>query len=215
MRAYVITIMNNDDSVAAAKRCIESGQKYGLDIEMFPALTPEDNPRKMMENMGMHPTAFDEKYSRPENAMAAFLSHRALWESAAASGETHIIFEHDAVLLDKFPMTPFNSVINYGAPSYGKFTQPRHFGVGPLTTKPYFPGAHAYGVRTQAAKVLLQQAMINPMPTDIFLNTKTFPWLEEYYPFVAEARDSFTTIQNVNGCIAKHNYSDKFRIIDA
>jgi hypothetical protein len=207
--------MNNDDSVASAKRCIESGQKYGLDIDMFPAFTPEDNPRKMMENKGMYPLAFDEKYSRPENAMAAFLSHHALWEAAAASGETHIIFEHDAVLLDQFPMAPFKYVINYGAPSYGKFTPPRHFGVGPLTSKPYFPGAHAYGVRPSGAELLMIQAVINPMPTDIFLNVNSFPWLEEHYPFIAEARDSFTTIQNINGCLAKHNYGKDFRIIDA
>ena len=48
-------------------------------------------------------------------------------------------------------------------------------------------------------------------PTDVFLNRNTFPFLEEYFPWPVEAKDSFTTIQSERGCTAKHN---KVEIID-
>ena len=50
---------------------------------------------------------------------------------------------------------------------------------------------------------------------NVFLHSKRFPFLEEYYPWPVEAIDSFTTIQNVAGCKAKHNYKHGYRIINA
>ena len=105
--------------------------------------------------------------------------------------------------------------MNIGEPSYGKFNIPRQLGVNPLTTKTYFPGAHAYMVKPSGANLLINEAQKFGRPTDIFLNKSTFPWLEEYYPFVAKAKDSFTTIQNETGCAAKHNYGDDYEVIDA
>ena len=42
MRAFVITIINNEKSVEAAERCISSGIKNGVNIEKFEAYTPDD-----------------------------------------------------------------------------------------------------------------------------------------------------------------------------
>ena len=56
-------------------------------------------------------------------------------------------------------------------------------------------------------------AKISPGPTDTFLNLDNFPWLQEYYPWIVEAKDNFTTIQNENGCQAKHNYNETYEII--
>ena len=60
--------------------------------------------------------------------------------------------------------------------------------------------------------MFMQQARQEAKPTDVFLNIDTFPFLEEHYPWLVEAQDSFTTIQNSNGIAAKHN---KVEIIDA
>ena len=51
------------------------------------------------------------------------------------------------------------------------------------------------------------------MPTDVYLNTQFFPWLQEYYPWIAEAKDHFTTIQKEKGCLAKHNYNENYEIL--
>ena len=44
MKSYVITIMDNPRSVKVAKRCIESGKKFGVEVEHHPGFTPKDNP---------------------------------------------------------------------------------------------------------------------------------------------------------------------------
>ena len=65
------------------------------------------------------------------------------------------------------------------------------------------------------AQILVDNAPLYARPTDIYMNLTTFPWLQEYYPYVADARDSFTTIQVERGCTAKHNFRDEYEIIDA
>ena len=68
--------------------------------------------------------------------------------------------------------------------------------------------------RPEGAKQLVYEATSSGKPTDVYLHTDTFSWLQEYYPWPAEARDNFTTIQNVNGCLAKHNYNEDYEISD-
>ena len=81
-------------------------------------------------------------------------------------------------------------------------------------SKPYFPGAHAYRVNPAGAEQLIQQAIMEARPTDVFLNKATFPFLEEIYPWPVEAKDTFTTIQASAGCQAKHNFNQRYEIID-
>lgn len=215
MKAFVITITSNDDSIEVAERCIRSGKKHGLNIQMHRAITPNDEPIELLENQGIAPNAFDERYSRNLNCISAFLSHHSLWRYCAEGNENFVIFEHDAVVTHPIPTQSFRYVMNIGAPSYGKWNTPKLLGVNPLTSKRYFPGAHAYMLTPAGARLLIENAPMYAKPTDVYLNLDTFPWLQEYYPFCAEARDSFTTIQVEEGCLAKHNWKEGYRIIDA
>ena len=216
MKNYVITIMDNPRSVNVAERCIKSGAKNGLDIEHFSAVTPHNTDiYKMLKNEGISIDGFKEQYSRLNNCIAAFLSHYSIWKLAVENGTPVTIFEHDAVVVDKIPDVAFSQCINFGKPSYGKFRIPAKLGVGPLTSKLYFPGAHAYRVNPKGAEQLIYEAKRNAKPTDVFLNIHTFPGLQEYYPWPAEARDNFTTIQNERGCLAKHNYNETYKIEEA
>ena len=212
VKAYVITIRDNKKSVESAKRCIKSGAKWGATIEMWNATTPKDNPREIAERKGFPVQGFEEIYSRFDNCLAAFCSHYSLWEQCLKLKQPITIFEHDAVVTDQIPTRPFQGVMNIGAPSYGKFNEPQHFGVGPLTTKRYFPGAHAYQVTPAGANELISRAKKQARPTDVFINLDNFPWLQEFYPFTAKADDTFTTIQRERGCIAKHNYGNDYKI---
>ena len=107
----------------------------------------------------------------------------------------------------------FDKVVNMGKPSYGNYNTPTTLGVQPLVHKPYFGGAHAYIVSPDGAKLLIEKAKTDAGPTDVFLNVHNFPWLQEYYPWPIEADDEFTTIQKVQGCIAKHNYDEDYKIL--
>lgn len=215
MKNFVITIMDTEQSVQAAKRCIRSGEKHGIEIEMFDAVTPRNtNLKEMLEKEGISQKGFEEVYSRLDNCTAAFLSHYSLWKKAIELKEEVTIFEHDAVVVNTIPeFMSYNDIINIGKPSYGKFNNPWFVGVGPLMSKPYFPGAHAYRVTPKGARALVKQAKKAARPTDVFLNLQTFPNLQEYHPWPVEARDSFTTIQRERGCLAKHSYGESYEIL--
>ena len=206
--------MENEKSVEAANRCIQSGRAHGIEIEHFPAITPENtNLTKAFVERGIPEQGFEEKYSRLENCMAAFLSHYSLWEKAVNEKIEVTIFEHDAYVVAPIPDPMFYyGVVNLGAPSYGKFLQPAYIGVGPLVSKQYFPGAHAYRVNRVGAD-LLMRGVSHAKPTDVYMNKHWFPWLEEYNPWPVMCKDSFTTIQNEAGCLAKHNWNEDYEII--
>ena len=211
---YVITIFGNEKSEAAAKRCIASGLSVGgISIEKWRATVPNAQLSEIIKKEGINTARMDEIYSRTPNCIAAFLSHYSLWKRSVEENAEVTIFEHDAVCVNNVPSEiRFKGVLSFGAPSYGKFNTPSSFGVVPLQSKKYFPGAHAYRVKPEAAQMLIDQARMEARPTDVFLNTTTFPFLEEHYPRPVEARDSFTTIQSEIGCRAKHN---KVEIIEA
>lgn len=215
MKSFVITIFDNQRSVESAKRCIDSGAKQGYDIEMFRAITPQNNDVfELAKTMGINPDDFKEKWSRQDNCVAAFLSHFTLWGQSLVSGEEVQIFEHDAVIVNRLPeFIAHTGCINLGKPSYGKWQTPGLFGVNPLTSKKYFPGAHAYRVNPLGARQLIAEAKKKAGPTDVFLNLDRFPWLQEYYPWPVEAQDTFTTIQRAEGCQAKHNYGPDYEIL--
>jgi len=214
MKAFVITIESIEKSIQAANRCIKSGKKYGFEIEKFKATTPEDKPIEVIHKLGISPHGFVEKYSRVENCIAAFLSHYYLWKKAVDTNENIIIFEHDAIVTGSLPPDfKFNKVITFSKPSYGKFNTPMKIGVDGLVQKQYFGGAHGYIVSPEGAKILIEKAKIEAAPTDVFLNLNLFPWLEELYPWICMASDSFTTIQKEAGCLAKHRYDETYEII--
>ena len=156
---------------------------------------------------------------RRDNAIATFMSHYSLWQNAIKTNEDHLIFEHDVVITAPLPYIPvYNGVVNLGQPSYGGYNTPQTLGLGPLFSKPYFPGAHAYMVSPQGAKALIAQASVYAGPTDVYLNIDTFPFLQEYYPWIADVRDTFSTIQKMEGVYAKHGYQklddkNKYRLI--
>ena len=215
MKSFVITILGNINSVQSANRCIDSGRRHGFDIEKWGATTPDDNPFEIAKSKGIDPDRFREVYSRQENCVAAFMSHYSLWEECAKGDETFAIFEHDALIYDTPPPAHFNYAMNIGRPSYGKYNTPPLLGLNQLTTKRYFPGAHAYMITPAGGRLLVENAPMYAKPTDVYLNLDTFPWLQEWYPFIAEARDEFTTIQVEAGCQAKHNWKKGYEIIDA
>ena len=214
MKNYVITIMDNEQSIRAAERCIQSGKSVGgITIEHWRATTPRDDIYEIAKDEYINTTSMDEVYSRTPNCLAAFLSHYRLWKECVELNQEFTIFEHDAVCVNNInSQLTYNACISLGKPSYGKFNTPPTLGVNPLTSKRYFPGAHAYRLKPAAAQMFIQEARMEARPTDVFLNVDKFPFLEEYYPWPVEAKDSFTTIQNPNGIVAKHN---KVEIINA
>ena len=214
MNAYVITIIDNERSVQVANRCIKSAKLFGVKVEQWKATTPKDNPIAKLLEDNIKISGLHEAYSRIANCAAAFHSHFSLWKHCIELDEQIMILEHDAIFVNQIPENlNFNKCISLGHPSYGKWNQATQLGVSLLFSKKYFPGAHGYIVKPSGCKEFIKQATeIMARPTDVFLNINSFPWLEEYYPWPIKADDSFTTIQNENGCYAKHNYGETYGI---
>jgi GR25 family glycosyltransferase involved in LPS biosynthesis len=212
MRAFVIYVPI-PESEQCATRCVTSASKFGMKVELFRGITPQDYPIQMAEELGVPLNKFQEKYSRYENCVAAFLSHRRLWEFSVQNNEEVLIFEHDAVVTDPIPDVPYRGVLSYGHPSYGKWVTPSTLGVNKLISKQYLPGAHAYRVKPAAAKVLIETAKTHAGPTDLYIRNELFDFVEEYYPWPVVVRESFSTIQNENGCQAKHGYGEGYRLL--
>lgn len=213
MKHFVITILDNPKSVESAERCIASAKYFGLDVQKHPAYTPADNLDKLLQENQIPAQRFVERFSRTENCIAAFMSHHSLWKKCVELNEEVTIFEHDAYVVNEISDNlQYYSCINLGAPSYGKYMTPS-LGVGMLTSKKYFPGAHAYRLKPMGAQALLNVAPIEACPTDLYLHSERFPFLEEYYPWPVEARDTFTTIQTTAGCLAKHNWGSNYEIL--
>ena len=215
MKNYVITIKDIPQSVEYAQRCIQSASDFDMKVEQFDAVTPRNTDvHKVLKDEGISRVGFEERYSRLDNCIAAFLSHYSLWKRCIELGHQITIFEHDAVIVDKIPdFINFKGCINLGKPSYGTFKTPKTLGVNSLVSKQYFGGAHAYRITPSAAKHLVGRAKINAAPTDVYLHNQNFSWLEEYYPWPVDVKDTFTTIQREEGCLAKHNYGDKYEIV--
>ena len=219
MIIFVITMYNNAKSVDASKRCIESAKQYGYtNIMSFRAITPEDNPRKIFEENKLPIEKFstDSRYSRLEPCMCCFLSHRELWLKAVKLNVGVVVLEHDAIFKGVLPVDmQFHRFVNLGKPSYGNYAVQSKEGTYDLFSKQggYLPGTHGYYVSSEGAQLLLNHAQYNPAPADLFLNKNSFPWIKEYYPWPIEADDTFTTIQKVEGSLAKHNYGESYEIL--
>jgi len=215
MKNYVITIQDIPQSVTSAKRCVSSGKMFSVDIEHFDAITPRNTDVfERLKELELPDKNFQEIYSRMENCIAGFLSHFTLWNMCAESGEEFHIFEHDAVLVDYLPNNlQYNGCISLGRPSYGKFNIPAIIGTNSLVSKQYFPGAHAYRLTPKRAAEIVEKAKIAAGPTDTYLDIRRFPFLQEYYPWPVEVRETFTTIQKVDGCWAKHGFNNEYKII--
>ena len=204
MIAKVITLMNMPQSVKVAKRCIESGAAYGIHVENFNAVTPKTVDQFVYDEQ-IDTRFFKEKYSRFKNALAAFSSHYSLWKECYQTKQNYLILEHDAVFVDDIPTFLLGDIVNLGQPSYGKIETPSKLGEGPLSSKPFLPGAHGYYITPKGAWDLILRAKIKAKPTDVYIHQDNFK-ITEFYPWPIQARDTFTTIQREEGIQAKFSY---------
>ena len=135
MKMFVITIMENERSVQVADRCVKSGLVFGYSIEKHPAYSPQNcDVYEELKKLKYSPDGFIEKYSRPENCIAGFLSHHSLWKKCIRLNEPIVIFEHDAVLVGEIPQLQMFDILSFGKPSYGKFNTPKFIGYGSLVS---------------------------------------------------------------------------------
>ena len=195
MNTFIITLSHNQDSVNSANQTIESANKVGYNapIEKFHAVLPNG-----WKHILPYKNTFDD-YPRPDNVGACFASHYLLWETCIDLGEPILILEHDAIFVDNIPDIDFKMCVNFGRPSY---IRPKHMvyeepkdGLQPLQQVNFF-GHHAYAIQPEAAEIFCQDVRERVLtPNDLWMDKKTYPWLEEYRPYPIIADNDFSTVQ--------------------
>ncbi len=119
MKAFVITLKDNEYSNKVADRCIESAAKFGLVVEKFCGVDREeakqfmydeglewtwannDTEIMMCEKTGlrMHPYGSTDIRAK----IGCSMSHYTLWKKCIALNEPILILEHDSVFLQGLP----------------------------------------------------------------------------------------------------------------
>lgn len=221
MKTFIIAIKEIQESRLSAIDARKSCRKFGIEPEIFDAITPENSDVDGMLAKRRIPTdgfLADSQYSRTQRCKAAFLSHMSIWEKCLKDrdGEPYLIMEHDArVVLPVPEQMPIGAnIVNLGKPSYGRYNTPKSLGFGPLVSKNYLPGAHGYMINASGAFELIERAKVDGGPTDTYIHNNRFPTkIAEYYPWPIEVRETFTTIQHKGGIAAKHQANEKYEII--
>lgn len=214
LKGYVVTLVKVPKSLEVAMRCIESGEKYNVLVELVPAVDKKKS-LKELSNEGLTPIEYDKSFSDVGAVFGNFITQYRIWNRILESDVPGVVLEHDAVFVSDIPeLTGKGDIISLGKPSYGSFKTQNKPGVYPLYSKPgYVPGAHGYYVTPAGAEKLITKAKKSGAgPCDLFLGTYIPDPLgcplniKEIYPWPIEAWDTFSTIQNEKGCQAKHNY---------
>lgn len=214
-QSFCIIVPDIQASLRSGQEMKDSAREHGLpDVALFFGTTPRQrDPLDVFKEEGLDPSSFlSNTFSRIPEAMCCFLSHYSLWKRCAKGKDSFIIFEHDARFIGEFDpriIDETTHVCSFGKPSYGKYRRTNKRGIQPLFSKDYFPGAHSYVITPKGAETIIKKALeTRPEPTDVFLNKKTFPFLQEWSPWLVEVEESFSTVQSQNGIKAKHSYQE-------
>lgn len=122
MKAFCITVKNNEISEKAMDKCLKSSSAVGNDfsIEIFNAYVEDDVYSYMKDNdlrwnypwegsqldftTGLLKTAYKTKVK--EKRIACALSHYELWKRCTQGEEPFLILEHDAFFINKIDFKP-------------------------------------------------------------------------------------------------------------
>jgi len=123
MKAFIITLGDNEVSQASARRCVQSIERHRceLDVTIFPAATPDTNAEAMwlvfdgpvQWTWPTHPQfnrhdpdsgLYLSHYPAVDNnrVVACALSHALLWKLCIKMQQPICILEHDAVFMRQF-----------------------------------------------------------------------------------------------------------------
>lgn len=183
-RAYIIRVVNNEQSQRLAKRCADSCDLVGQPWSYWDAydghsrrITEPDHSR---DNPVMHMIKVTDHYlTRGEVACA--LSHISLWSLCAAQDRPIVILEHDAVMLQAYRQHEiFNSICYLGGHEQKELgwkvlPTPPHASEGP--NYHFICRAHAYAIDPAVARSMIAHVIRFGIcaPLDIMIRADIFP----------------------------------------
>ncbi|NBP58120.1 hypothetical protein EBU71_16610 [bacterium] len=101
MQARIITLIGNAHSEKVSKECVEQAAKFGINVEVFPAI--HGNERKEhFKKLGLKPW---KDHVMKVGAYGCMLSHYYLYQYCLEIDEPLLVLEHDGYLLE--PIEPW------------------------------------------------------------------------------------------------------------
>jgi hypothetical protein len=213
MKAYIITIFDNQDSVKHANICLQSikDTNSDLDAQLFSAITPDTmfnvtwtwpaRKKQTCNKTGLILTAY--KNADINKRIACAQSHYMLWKKCVELNETICILEHDAFFIKKFNLTDFSGgAMSINSPLDATFKDREYDSllenkenevpwVTEINIPQGLPGNSAYIIKPWAAKKAIElQDTVGWWPNDAILCKQLCSWLTVYKPY-------FTILQNI------------------
>ena len=199
MKAFCITLSKMPKSVELAARCVQSGEQFGIEIEIFDAIDRYHSGQTMIDEGLRWDRAESLVVSDKRAVIGCFMSHYLIWQKCADLHSEVLILEHDAVITQPIPTLDYIGAIHIAKLGWGEesdFTyQNTHSGICPLYTDE-FKGTFGYLVKPNAAKTFIQAAQKTGIrPVDKFLNIRSFPFLQQLNPGLIVHKNNFSSIQ--------------------
>ena len=138
MKAFVITLKDNNYSERCSDRCINSAAEFGVKVFKYYGIDKEHAYIAMEENglkwswannntepttcpiTGLHTfpyTSADTTLAALTSKIGCSMSHYLLWKRCVDEDEPILILEHDAVFLRPLPEFEFNGICQINDPS--------------------------------------------------------------------------------------------------
>jgi hypothetical protein len=212
LNAFVITLLDNEDSVASANACITSIQQTNsaLSTEIVSAITPNTmfeckwtwplRKKHICPITGLLLSAY--KNADINKRIACAQSHYMLWKKCIELNEPIMILEHDALFVKKFSYNDFDGgAMSINSPINATFNSKEYDAalidginevpyVTDVSTPQGLPGHSAYVIKPWAAEEIInKQDEIGWWPNDAIMCRQLFPWLRVCKPY-------YTVVQN-------------------
>jgi hypothetical protein len=221
MKAFVITLKDNESSVRLSNKCLESLEENGYDGEAFDAHCGQESS-EYLASYNVKPISNPEvpyfhlynQWTSVTGTIGCFASHFNLWLKSMTLNESIIIMEHDAKILRPWDNFHWKDILHLDwegsirrrnmrglYDSYDRVMSDSVFRMG------FSPGEaagvismncnYAYAIKPHAAKILVNEAVTNGwFAADRFIR-EPLVLIETIHPKVAEeqpeAIDMFTT----------------------
>lgn len=211
LKGFTIRLSRIPLSEQLSNDCIESGKKYGINIEPFGGING-NVADPILKSLGLRPRREQKKTSKP-GVKGCFLSHFFLWQKCIQLNEPIAIFEHDGLLIRQVPediLNHFTDVLTLDpCDQYSKDYEYCLAHTGPYVFSEYFNykakkntifgeylrGAYAYIIKPHAAERIVEQCIkYGFVPADQQIGKKlvdirsVFPSIARLHPYYNRKR---------------------------
>jgi GR25 family glycosyltransferase involved in LPS biosynthesis len=109
MKCRIIRIADHEFSSRIADDCIQQARKFGLDVQPFDALRPEQ-AQDLFDSLKIKKYPARLKKDHP-GVMGCAGSHFSLWQQCVEDGEDYLVLEQDGYMVRPLPDLQFDEVL--------------------------------------------------------------------------------------------------------